>query len=674
MSETWFLLFLSLHMKSFELSDNFIKKYKKLNPEFGFNGLGEITFYRTYSRQKENGINEQWYEVVRRVVEGSFSMQKNHITEYNLGWDEAKAQIQAQEMYDRIFNMKFLPSGRSLWVMGTSAIYEKDLYAALNACSFVSTENLGKEITKPFEYMMDMSMLGCGVGFDVKGENKLLVRKPKGEFNYIIPDTREGWVESLKFILEAYFIGSSLPIFDYSLLRKKGVPIKTFGGISSGPEPLKKLHNQIIEKLNKRVGEKLTATDITDIMNQIGCCVVAGNVRRSAQIALGEPTEEYLKLKDYTWDTDSMSYKGSNAKRSEWGWTSNNTIFSQIGDDYTNLAEQVAVNGEPGFFWINNTHNYARMNGVIDTTDFRAEGTNPCGEQPLESYEMCCLVETFPTRHNDLDDFLKTLKYAYLFAKTVTLGKSHWAETNRVQMRNRRIGTSISGVAQFIGIHGVETLRQWLEAGYNTIKKYDQIYSDWLCVPRSIRVTSVKPSGTVSLLAGVTPGVHFPESNYYIRRIRFSLNSSLLDGIKAANYNIVKDIDDPDNTVIVEIPVEVKDSKTIDDVTIWEQLAVTAFLQKYWADNQVSSTVTFKPWEKDQIKTALDYYQYQLKLISFLPKADSKIYPQMPYEKISEKEYKELVSKIKPELLRFGKITDKAEPELYCSNDTCIIK
>lgn len=661
-------------MKNFELSDNFIKRYKSLDPDFGFNGLGKITFYRTYSRQKDDGINERWYEVVRRVVEGSFSMQKAHITEYNLGWDEEKAQLQAQEMYDRIFNMKFLPSGRSLWVMGTDAIYKKGLYAALNACSFVSTKDLGKELTKPFEYMMDMSMLGCGVGFDVKGAGQLTIRKPKGEFKYAIPDTREGWVESLKFLLEAYFIGSSKPIFDYSLLRAKGEPIKTFGGKSSGSEPLKRLHEQINENLSKRIGDKITATDITDIMNQIGCCVVAGNVRRSAQIALGEPTEEFLKLKDYYWDSIDYRYYGSNAKRSEWGWTSNNTVFTEIGDNYADLAEQVAVNGEPGFFWIHNTHNYARMNGIIDTTDNRAEGTNPCGEQPLESYEMCCLVETFPTRHTDLDDFLKTLKYAYLFAKTVTLGKSHWAETNRVQMRNRRIGTSISGVAQFIGTRGLEELRKWLTTGYDVIKKYDQIYSDWLCVPRSIRVTSIKPSGTVSLLAGVTPGVHFPESTYYIRRIRFSVNSSLLKDIKAANYNVVKDVNDPDNTMVVEIPVEVKNCKTIDDTNIWEQLAITAFLQKYWADNQVSSTVTFKPWEKDQIKTALDYYQYQLKLISFLPKADTKVYPQMPYEKISEKEYLEMISTIKPELLKFDKITDKAEPELYCTNDVCTIK
>ena len=96
-------------------------------------------------------------------------------------------------------------------------------------------------------------------------------------------------------------------------------------------------------------------------------------------------------------------------------------------------------------------------------------GTNPCSEQSLESYELCTLVETFPFRAVDRQDYLRTLKFAYLYAKTVTLGKTHWPETNRVLLRNRRIGCSISGVAQFITKYGVEELRQWCEEGYKTL-------------------------------------------------------------------------------------------------------------------------------------------------------------------------------------------------------------
>ena len=166
-------------MERFRLKKEFIDIYKNIKPPFGFNGLGELVYLRTYSRLKEDGHNEQWFETIERVVNGVYSLQKEHILQYNLGWEEDKAHESAQEMYDRMFKMKFLPSGRSLWAMGTSIITEKKLFAALNACSFVSTENIDTEFTKPFEYMMDMEMLGVGVGFDTKGAGKLIIQEPK---------------------------------------------------------------------------------------------------------------------------------------------------------------------------------------------------------------------------------------------------------------------------------------------------------------------------------------------------------------------------------------------------------------------------------------------------------------------------------------------------------------
>ena len=193
--------------------------------------------------------------------------------------------------------------------------------------------------------------------------------------------------------------------------------------------------------------------------------------------------------------------------------------------DYTDLARQTALNGEPGYAWLDNMQQYSRMKNEPDNKDLRACGANPCNEETLESYEMCCLVEVFPTRNEDIKDFKRTLKFAYLYAKTVTLGKTHWIETNRVQLRNRRIGTSLSGIAQFIETNGLEELKTWCNEGYDTLKYYDDVYSEWFAVPKSIKITSVKPSGTVSLLAGVTPGMHYPESNYYIRRIRLSITS-----------------------------------------------------------------------------------------------------------------------------------------------------
>jgi hypothetical protein len=213
----------------YKLKDNFVNKYKKIEPPFGFNGLGKLVYLRTYSRLKENGSNEKWYETIRRVVEGTYSIQKRHIEKYGLGWDENKAHRSAEEMYDRMFNMKFLPPGRGLWSMGTDIIMEKELFSALNNCAFVSTENIVEDLSEPFEFMMDFSMLGVGVGFDIKGANKITILSPSNERSiFEIPDTREGWVESLKHALNAFLEGNSYPEFKYNKLRRKGTLIRVW--------------------------------------------------------------------------------------------------------------------------------------------------------------------------------------------------------------------------------------------------------------------------------------------------------------------------------------------------------------------------------------------------------------------------------------------------------------
>ena len=439
-------------MEKFKLSENFVSKYKRKKAPFGFNGLGELVYMRTYSRIKDDGKNERWWETVQRVVEGTYSMQKNHIDNYQLGWNAWQAQKSAQEMYDRIFNMKFLPPGRGLWAMGTPITEEKNLYAALNNCAFVSTKTLKEDYAKPFCFLMDASMLGVGVGFDTKGAGEIIIKgvnRDRPKDIYMIPDTREGWVESLRLLLESYFHGLPHIEFDYNQIREAGEPIKGFGGVSSGPEPLKDVHEDIRNVLEKNSGEPITITTIVDIMNLIGKCVVAGNVRRTAEIVFGDPhNEEYLDLKNYK----------VNPHRELYGWTSNNSIFAELGMDYTEVAKRIVDNGEPGLAWLENMRHYSRMKNGGDDKDHRVAGGNPCLEQSLESYELCCLVETFPNNHDSLEDYQRTLKYAYLYAKSVTLGKTHWSDTNRVMLRNRRIGCSVSGVAQFITNRGLEEL------------------------------------------------------------------------------------------------------------------------------------------------------------------------------------------------------------------------
>ena len=655
-------------MEKFKLSENFVSKYKRKKAPFGFNGLGELVYMRTYSRIKDDGKNERWWETVQRVVEGTYSMQKNHIDNYQLGWNAWQAQKSAQEMYDRIFNMKFLPPGRGLWAMGTPITEEKGLYAALNNCAFVSTKTLKEDYSKPFCFLMDASMLGVGVGFDTKGAGEIVVKgvnKTRNKEVFEIPDTREGWVESLRLLLESYFHGTSAIQFDYSKIRQAGKPIKGFGGVSSGPEPLKEVHDDIKKVLENNSGEPITVTTIVDIMNLIGKCVVAGNVRRTAEIVFGDPdSEEYLDLKNYK----------VNPHREMYGWTSNNSIFAELGMDYTEAAKRIVDNGEPGFAWLENMRHYSRMKNGGDNKDHRVAGGNPCLEQSLESYELCCLVETFPSNHDSLEDYQRTLKYAYLYAKSVTLGRTHWSDTNRVMLRNRRIGCSVSGVAQFVTNRGLDEFKNWLENGYDTIQEWDKMYSDWFAIPRSIKTTSVKPSGTVSLLAGATPGLHYPESRFYIRRVRLSNHSELLEPLQKAGYNLEPAFGSEDTTMVVEVPVDVGEGiRTASELSIWEQFSLAAFMQRHWADNQVSCTVTFDPeTEANEIAPALNYFQYHLKGISLLPRHDYGAYPQMPYEAIDEKEYNKQVKKLKN--LTFGVIkNEEAEIDKFCNNDTCEI-
>jgi len=308
------------------------------------------------------------------------------------------------------------------------------------------------------------------------------------------------------------------------------------------------------------------------------------------------------------------------------------------------------------------------MKDKPDYKDKKAAGVNPCGEQTLESFELCCLVETFPSRHDSYEEFQGTLKYAYLYAKSVTLINTQWQETNAVMLKNRRMGVSQTGIIEAFVKHGRRTMIEWCDKAYEFLKSLDEEYSNWLCIPHSIKLTTVKPSGSVSLLPGVTPGIHYPHSEYYIRRIRLSKNSDLIEPIKKAGYVVEKDAYSP-NTVVAEFPIHEKYfDRSKNDVSIWEQAQNAADYQKFWSDNQVSITITFKPEEADQIKHVLECFEDKLKSVSFLPNKDHG-YKQAPYEEISKERYEEMISTIQP--LFLGDTRDRAIGERYCDSDKC---
>jgi hypothetical protein len=342
--------------------------------------------------------------------------------------------------------------------------------------------------------------------------------------------------------------------------------------------------------------------------------------------------------------------------------------------DYNHLVKNTAVNGEPGYIWLDVARNYGRLVDGPDGKDHRVAGFNPCSEQPLESFEMCCLVEAHLNRAESKEDFLRTLKFAYLYAKTVTLLTSPWEKTNAVMLRNRRIGLSKTGVAGFVELNSLSVYREWANEGYLRVAKLDTIYSEWLGIRESIRKTTIKPSGSVSLLSGATPGVHWaPGGEYFLRAIRIGENNPAWKLFEDAGYKVDDDVYTT-NTKVVYFPLKSNAGRAEKDVSIYEKIHLAAEAQKYWSDNGVSVTVSFDARnEADDVEKVIRMYEGQLKAVSFLPMGNT-VYAQQPYQELTKDEYEEMSANLKRVDINalYGEAVE-AEGEMYCTTDSCTI-
>lgn len=678
-----------MRAQRFKLSDKFIDAYKDRVVPWG--PTGYIVFKRTYARKLDELYpgtegTEEWYHTCRRVIEGMFTMQKNHCVDSGLPWNDAKAQRTAKDAFERLFTLKWTPPGRGLWMMGTKFVEEKTGSGLFN-CAFCSTKDLATKGGYIYQWMMDALMLGIGVGFDTLGADTLTIKQPskslwseqtlpeqyntnhftlenldQGQGNLcIIADSREGWTESVLILLDAFLKGSPLPRFDYSQIRALGTPIKGFGGTSSGPAPLIEMHESLVNLYTKKIGQVIDSVTIVDTQNLIGRCVVAGNVRRSAALAMGQVGDEpFMIMKDRKQFPEEVDHHR---------WGSNNSIEAKVGMDYKIYAKSCQDQGEPGFIWLDNAKTFGRFKDGKRNDDTRIMGFNPCVEQQLEDRELCCLVETYPWLHDNYEDWQQTLKIAYLYAKTVTLAKTSWPDTNAIMLKNRRIGLSISGFDQACNRFGTRTMYDWCDIGYQYIQRLDGIYSDWLCIPRSKRTTSVKPSGTVSLLNGSTPGMHWPIAQYAIRRITFSNNDPLLAQLTEAGY-VAEVSNYYPNSHVVEFPVETAYfNRHEGEVSLWEQMERAAQLMWCWSDNSVSVTVKFKDHEAHDIENALKLYETRLKAVSFL-RYENSGYTQMPYEPITKALYEERIASVLP--VNFN-TTKAGIGESYCDGDKCVM-
>jgi ribonucleoside-triphosphate reductase len=379
----------------FKLSDKFLEEFKGAQPEWG--PLGYITYKRTYARVVEDGSGrtEEWWETLQRVVEGCYTIQLNHCASLKLPWKRDKAQRSAQEMFRLMWDFKFLPPGRGLWMMGSDYIYVRGS-AALNNCAFVSTDEIETDFAEPFCFLMDLSMLGVGVAFDTLGAGKVTIQEP------VRSASTPTWSRTPRKAGATSSACCSIP----TSAAASAPPDRLLQDPSHGrrdqdlrrhrprPRPAHRVRRQHQQDPRPRAGHQISSTDITDLMNVIGKCVVSGGVRRTAELALGDPDDqEYLKLKDPKLHGDKLT---------AWRWASNNSVSANVGHGLPAVGMQTAKNGEPGYFWLDAARAYGRIKDGETWADAKVAGTNPCAEQTLESYEICNLVETFPSAPRQL--------------------------------------------------------------------------------------------------------------------------------------------------------------------------------------------------------------------------------------------------------------------------------
>jgi ribonucleoside-triphosphate reductase len=637
------------------------KKYIDKNKKVKWGEIGYITFKRTYARRLENdnpnSKTEEFWQVVEREID---SCEK----QLNINFTE-----QEKEFYfNTRMDLKWSVAGRFMWQLGTNTVDKLGLPSLQNCAGVVVDSPI-----RPFTWAFEMLMLGSGVGYNIQREYVYQLPKVKNEIkikridnssaDFIIPDTREGWVKFLGKVLKAHFYSGEGFTYSTQLIRSKGAPIKGFGGLASGPEELCWGIEEISKILNSRSNQKVRPIDCLDIMNIIGYIVVSGNVRRSAQIAIGDYDDlEYLKAK--RWDLHSIP---------NWRAMSNNSVACDntqlLPKEFWDTYDQ----GEP--YGLINLR-LARLIGRTGETQYPDKDVvvfNPCAEQSLNNYETCCLSEIYLPNINNYHELLKILSITYRVNKHSLALHCSLKETENIVNTNMRMGIGVTGILQ-----ASEEQRGWLKDAYLWLRTYDKEYSLSKGFPISVKLTTVKPSGTLSLLAGVTPGVHpNPAGPYYIRRIRIATNSPLIDVCRKHGYNIepVKGFDgkEDSSTMVVEFPCKLpKETPVAADYSWKEQLEMVKRMQAEWSDNSVSCTVYYKKEDLPEIKEYLNtYYSDNFKTLSFLLYYGHG-FQQAPYETIDEQTYLSMASNCKP--IESVEISEKDFDIEDCDNGSCPIK
>lgn len=608
------------------LRDEFLDPYRRKGDPFK-SLLARSTYLTKYCR----GNIETWTDTIRRVVEG------------NVGLAPGVTEAESELLFHLFWSGQALPPGRGLWTGGVPGIpadaryncWYTTLYGPADWCWAANQLMLGGGVGVGLGSIESMPVVrgDHNARFAIwckKDHSDLSEVRPEGpEFLngttpvYRVADSREGWVEALRRTLDAAFAGENL-VIDVSDVRPRGNLIRTFGGIACGPGPLSNLLRASWNIIRQAVGRRLTSVEALDITNHIGLCIKSGNVRRSALIVLGQAHDQSFRDAKKDW----------NAVLSHRHTSNNSIVFRTWGEietfNWASLVEDNIEYGEPGIL------NLAK----VWETDPGAKGVNPCGEQALHDREACNLAEVFPAFFETTTAPAVAFRLVTRYCLRQRLTALSDPTSHEVGLKNMRVGVGLGGICDF------DWTPQQLADWYTVVRKEADDYADELGVNRPITVTTVKPSGTISLLNGSSPGIHAPHSPYYIRRTRIAKNDPMAGAMIEAGVPYEEDsYDKSGHTWVFSFPTKAPHNTTKKTETIQEQFKRQVDVQEWWADNAVSATLNFNPaTEREALVECLKTYVPRLKSTSCLASAHG--YVQAPYEEIDESRYNELMGVI----------------------------
>ena len=620
------------------------------------NNYQQFIYKRTYARWlPDQHRRENWDETVNRYA--NFMFERGIPSELT---DDYTGAI------DSIRSLDVMPAMRALWTAGPAL--EKNNVAGFN-CVY-------QPILDPesFSEMMLMLMNGCGVGFSV--ERQYINRLPEipesldhSGRKLVFEDSKEGWASGFLELVNDMYKGE-IREFDLSLLRPAGARLKTFGGKSSGPEPLEQLLKFVVQVFKNAKGRKLNSLEVHDICCYTANCVVSGGVRRSATISLSNLTDERLQ----------------GAKRGEFWRThpfrslaNNSVAFTEKPGSARFLREWVSLmesgSGERGIFNRESAEFITMRSGR--RSGGHEWGTNPCSEIILRPYGLCNLSEVIVKPVDSLKDLKKKVEQATILGclqSTLTDFSDLRPEWKENAKEERLLGVSLSGLADHRTLnHTSPTMKRWLTEMKEVAIETAEVWSEALCINMPTAITCVKPSGTVSQLVGCSSGLHPAFSQYYIRRVRVSATDNLADYMieQGVPHNPeVGQIEKNVNTWVFEFPQKsAKQSILVKDVTAIEQLEYWLALQQYWCEHKPSATIYVDDSEWIDVGAWVYKNWDWVSGISFLPKTDT-IYQLMPYEEITKDKYDKLLDSF-PQL-NFDDIVETEDETIGAQEPACV--